>query len=473
MKLTKLSLVNFRGFEHLELGFSSDVNVIAGENGIGKSSILYALARLLSHVVNDFTVGKMPKQEFSDFDIRMKADGPAGWFQVSGDFFLADTNFNLSVDRIGLSAEQRKAFKEEIAKLELELPVVEGGNKRDRDKEIKRVKRDIAARKSVLSGGEERTSLIMAGLEVPGIEVDPRAADKALRDFMSGLKKLPNQPIAVYYTTRRFFNDSFKSIPTSPPFSVLRAYSNALEDLDVSLKDFAHWFHFASKNDKGARIADRMTEVVSEFIPEFRNLRLVDQAPIHFLVDKAGITLALTNLSDGERGLLAMVFDLTRRLALANPASDDPIGEGSAIVLIDEIELHLHPRWQQTVIPRLKDTFPKVQFIMTTHSPQALTSVHSSNIAIIREGKAFPAPGGMYGAESKRALERAMSVESRPQNERVEKLEELYRLIDQEEFERATTLAHALDLEFSGEEPAINEALTIIKNRIWEKEMGI
>ena len=62
----------------------------------------------------------------------------------------------------------------------------------------------------------------------------------------------------------------------------------------------------------------------------------------------------LHQLSDGERGLLALVFDLTRRLAIANPESDNPIAEGVALVLIDEIELHLHPKWQRDVIERLR-----------------------------------------------------------------------------------------------------------------------
>lgn len=433
MKLTKLSMANFRGFEHIEFAFDRDVNVIAGENGIGKSSILCVLARMLSYVVSDFTKGNAKRQKFSDSDIRRQAESAANWFQVSGDFEFGEMRLNFAINRNGLNAEQLKATRDEIVKLELELPVAEGGNKRDRDKEVSRIKRDIAALNKVLNGGDERPSSLIAGLEVPNIEIDSRAPGKALREFKDALKKRPQQPIAVYYSTKRFFNDSFKSIPKTPPFSILRAYSKALEDLDVSLKDFAHWFHFASANAQGSKIAIRMIEVISEFIPEFSNLRLSTEKPIHFLVNKAGVTLPLTSLSDGERGLLAMVFDLTRRLSLANPASEDPIGEGEAIVLIDEIELHLHPIWQREVLRRLQATFKNCQFIATTHSPQVIGEVPANCVKLLsrRDGKVIvETPAMAFGADSNWILNVLMDADDKTESVKVG-LEEIAKLIDE------------------------------------------
>lgn len=471
MKINKISLANFRGFEHVEFGFERDVNVIAGENGIGKSSILCVLARLLAYVVSDFTKGSAKRQKFSDSDIRRQVDGAVNWFQVSGDFEFADRNFNFAINRVGLNAEQLKTTKEEIAKLELELPTVEGGNKRDRDKEVRRIKRDIAALEKVMTGGDERTSLLIAGLDVPDIKIDSRAPGRALQSFKSGLKKRPNQPVAVYYTTKRFFNDSFKSIPKSAPFSVLRAYSNALEDLDVSLKDFAHWFHFASGNAKGARIATRMTEVVSEFIPEFRNLRLADQGPIQFLVDKGGVTLPLTSLSDGERGLLAMVFDLTRRLSLANPSSEDPIGEGEAIVLIDEVELHLHPNWQREVLRRLLETFKNCQFIATTHSPQVIGEVPAKCVNLLskREGKVIrETPAMAFGADSNWILNVLMKAHGQSEIVR-EDLAEISKLIAEKNLDSAAEKIAALRQTVGNTESIQRLASTIDRIRLLGK----
>src|SRR5262249_1605382 len=111
------------------------------------------------------------------------------------------------------------------------------------------------------------------------------------------------------------------------------------------------------------------------FVPEFTNLRIEEHPTLRFIVEKNGMPLALDQLSDGERGLLAVIFDITRRLAIANPELDDPIAEGKAIVLIDEIELHLHPTWQRQVLRRLRNTFKSCQFIVTTHSPQVIGQV--------------------------------------------------------------------------------------------------
>jgi predicted ATP-binding protein involved in virulence len=99
-------------------------------------------------------------------------------------------------------------------------------------------------------------------------------------------------------------------------------------------------------------------------------------------ITKQGQELIINQLSDGEKCLLAMVGDLARRLAIANPSLPDPL-QGSGVVLIDEIELHLHPKWQREIIPALTRTFPNCQFIVTTHSPQVISQVKPEGIYIL------------------------------------------------------------------------------------------
>jgi len=91
-------------------------------------------------------------------------------------------------------------------------------------------------------------------------------------------------------------------------------------------------------------------------------------------------------MSDGERSLLAMMVDLCRRLVLANPELDDPL-QGAGVVLIDEIELHLHPQWQREVVEKLRRSFPRIQFVLTTHSPFVIQSVHSGDELILLDGQ--------------------------------------------------------------------------------------
>jgi predicted ATP-binding protein involved in virulence len=84
-------------------------------------------------------------------------------------------------------------------------------------------------------------------------------------------------------------------------------------------------------------------------------------------------------LSAGQKAVTTLFGDIARRLILLNPKLDNPL-EGQGIVLIDEIELHLHPKWQQGVLLNLQKSFPNIQFIVTTHSPQVLSTVDKSCI---------------------------------------------------------------------------------------------
>ncbi|TVR94569.1 MAG: ATPase, partial [Spirochaetaceae bacterium] len=90
--------------------------------------------------------------------------------------------------------------------------------------------------------------------------------------------------------------------------------------------------------------------------------------PLRFVVKKDEQWISIEELSDGYKTLLGLVIDLSSRFAMANPDSPDPLRD-EAIVMIDEIDLHLHPSWQKRVVGDLLRTFPNTQFILTTHSP--------------------------------------------------------------------------------------------------------
>lgn len=149
--------------------------------------------------------------------------------------------------------------------------------------------------------------------------------------------------------------------------------------------------------------------------------------------DKDGQPLTIQQLSDGERTTLLMVMDIARRLAIANP-KDDPL-QGTGIVLIDEVELHLHPAWQRAVLPALFATFPNIQFIATTHSPQVLASVPSECVRILENFQAYPV-GHTEGRDSNALLREIFDVPERPQPA-LDKLERVAALIDAEDFAAA------------------------------------
>jgi hypothetical protein len=176
--------------------------------------------------------------------------------------------------------------------------------------------------------------------------------------------------------------------------------------------------------------------------------------------------LSIDQLSDGEKCLLAMVGDIARRLAIANPSLDDPL-QGEGIVLIDEIELHLHPQWQHKIIPRLTETFPNCQFIVTTHSPQVLSHVQPENIYILQstpDGIIASNPESSYGRDSNQILEDYMGTPERPQDIK-DKILELFRLIDRNDFAGAKQLCQSIGSEIGFDEPELLRAGVVIKRK--------
>lgn len=111
---------------------------------------------------------------------------------------------------------------------------------------------------------------------------------------------------------------------------------------------------------------------ISRFMPGFSNLRVRRKPRLHMSIDKNGQTLNVLQLSQGEKSLMALVGDIARRLAMMNPMLENPLN-GEGIILIDEVDMHLHPTWQRTIIQRLTTTFPHCQFVLTTHSPLVIS----------------------------------------------------------------------------------------------------
>ena len=182
-------------------------------------------------------------------------------------------------------------------------------------------------------------------------------------------------------------------------------------------------------------------------------------------VNKDGIELNIKQLSDGEKCLLALVGDLARRLAIANPAMANKL-DGDGVVLIDEVDLHLHPRWQRMVIEQLTKTFKHCQFILSTHSPQVLGHLEPENIWVLRrddKGEVEAVhPKMTYGMDSNRVLEQVMDSSERKPEVKAS-LQNLFRLLDGD-LQQAKVELQALSakLEKQGNHPDLVRARAIM-----------
>jgi predicted ATP-binding protein involved in virulence len=184
-------------------------------------------------------------------------------------------------------------------------------------------------------------------------------------------------PVAIYYTTDRAGLRLPRSVPTELPVGQQLAHNGALSNRMVDYRDFmARYRVWTSREASRERRA--FDAALTQFLDRFSDV-LVEDRPLRLTVRKGDHRLSLTQLSDGERSFIAMLGDMVRRLALANPDLENPL-DGHGVVLIDELELHLHPTWQREVVEKLRSTFPNIQFVGTTHSPFVIQSLRAGEL---------------------------------------------------------------------------------------------
>lgn len=163
-----------------------------------------------------------------------------------------------------------------------------------------------------------------------------------------------------------------------------------------------HMAGFASLRGPLHRLPDRIED--EQLTGSFGRKIRIDRLPRH---------LDVSQLSDGERSVLALVLDLTRRLAQANVGLPDPAANAAAIVLIDELELHLHPGWQRSIADHLTQTFPRCQFIATTHSPQAIGEARAGHVVLMHQNGPTEFPIQAFGMDSNWILRHVMEADDR------------------------------------------------------------
>jgi predicted ATP-binding protein involved in virulence len=322
MILRELTVTNYRSFQNESFNFSGRVTVIAGVNGRGKSSILDGVALLLSRLLPQVTPAKGGYKYLRPQDIHRNAEVGLN-LTLSATFENIPVTFSVSYDQ---------------------------------------------------EGGQRPTKLL------------PQIKQEIRRIYGNPQRIGDAAPIAVYYTTDRAAYRLPKRLLKGLTQDQKAAYHGALTNRQIDFREFMSRYRtwedsVATGNDrngKNQRTLNTINRAIQEFLPGFSNVR-VKTEPLRLVVSKQGEELDLTQLSDGERAVLAIMIDLCRRLVLANPELGEPL-EGSGVVLIDEIELHLHPKWQREIVEKLRSTFPRIQFLLTTHSPFLIQSLREGEL---------------------------------------------------------------------------------------------
>ncbi len=413
--IERLKLTNFRCFTELEIRFDERLTVLVANNGQGKTAVLDAVATALGPYVSAFDDGK--DRGFERDDIRWVRSGNANQMELADGGVVLEASG--SVDYLpAIWKRQLAGYKSRTTRRDAAC-LTDFGKKLQ-----SRVRRE--------ADGEPTTSYCL--------------------------------PLVAYYSTDRLWNLRRLPYKKLPRTSRMVGYTHCLE----SGSDFhlmADWFRYWSINALNQRLLaqneglrpspgehDHALEVVRTAINHC--LRPTGWGDVTFSVEREEIVakhpqygeLPIGMLSDGIRSMLTLVADIAFRMVKLNP-NLGPFAATSAngIVLIDEVDMHLHPEWQQTVLSSLLEAFPKVQFIVTTHSPQVLSTVRREQIRVLGQNVlgrliAEPPLARTYGEPSGDVMLGVMHVDPQPPIVEKGDLQRLTELVDRGAFDSADAL---------------------------------
>ena len=424
IKLTSVTIENFRGIEHLEIPLDGSLTVLVGINAAGKTSVLDALAVGLSRILHYFPGATGIDFKKSDF----RRDG---------------------FSRVNLGLRSPELFPPNYFHSWTSAPVapfVRVSMCAKNDLQWSASKVGYARGAKPPSGRNDLKALL------------PPIAEKA----MEGDRDVVVPVVAAYRNSRAVIDTPQRRRDFKTEFPRFLGLDGAL-NATANYRQIVEWLlaeedierrERERRDDKAYRspLLSVVRQAVEKLLPGYSNLR-TEVRPLRVEIDREVDKnrerfeiLSLEELSDGYRIMLALVIDLAHRMATTNPFMADPL-EAPAVVLIDEVDLHLHPRWQQRVLADLRRVFPNTQFIVSTHSPQVLTMVEERHIVVLdrdTNGRIIRRGVDMdpYGAESGRVLEAIFGVEQRPPedlNDFVRDLGECWKLIKANRFDEAAT----------------------------------
>lgn len=380
LQLKTLELTHYRRFREFAISFEDRLTVLVGRNGSGKTSVLDAVATGLG-----FFLSRLP--------------GVSGISTRKGD---------LHIESSGSKPRQAPYLRlrwKTTSDLIWDYTVP-----RDRTaKTLSHIPDPGYRFKGLYDYADRYTDALNDGdpVELPVIAyygAGRGVFDLPQRDRQSALVK-----------DRKRLNTYDVALSSRANFKSFLRYFTDLEFYELKKKNELRSFDYELPELRAIRRA------VAQMMPGFSNPRVA--SPIGLEVDcclddaspSRSTPLRIEQLSDGYRTTLAMVMDIAARMAEANPESPDPL-QTSGIVLIDEIELHLHPGWQQQILGDLQATFPNVQFIVTTHSPQVISTVPPQCLRVLDWQKGEPRllpVDFAQGAEAQQMLEDVLGVQPR------------------------------------------------------------
>lgn len=338
MRLSKVKYHNFRGFEEKEFSLNSPLVLFVGDNAKGKTSALRGVALALSSWVSAFP--QIDSLRYSADDVRKVAVRENSEFPTFNPCSESFVQCQMISEKGGFN---------------IPIPI------------------DWTRQYGSHSNSDNLK----------------KEAKKYLQSIEKG--KQTDLPYFGFYGTGRLWNVdkrlTEKKEKAATRDSRYKAYQEALEasSTEKLLRRWIAKLRFAEFTEgKPSSVLASVWTCLKKIIPDVLNVDWNPKEDDLVFEFKNGKSLPLSNLSEGQRIVASLVTDLCIRISLLNPHLNGEARElTTGVVLIDEIDLHLHPKWQKTIVPNLNDLFPKIQFILTSHSPfiiQSLEGVKGAKI---------------------------------------------------------------------------------------------
>ncbi len=326
MKIEKLYIKNFKGIEYQELFFNPNMNVLIGDNGSGKTSILESLSIVMGTFFQ--RIDGAQSRPLKDSEKRTIIVSPESFeVQLPCEFYVEHTFENKTYQWSRSSNKLKGGFSYRNASL-------------------------------LINRARELSESVRQG-------------------------EFEDLPLLSFYGTERLAEKKQK-LAYAKQNSRLDGYYSALDPRSFKTK-FLEWFKTfedsALKFNKDKTLYNAFTNAISEMVPEWTNIHFSWEADDMLGLFEKETWVPFGQMSAGFRNIIRIAADIAYRAIKLNPhLGESAIKETQGIVLIDEIDMHLHPKWQRHIINDFKRTFPKIQFIITTHSPFVVQSLQANEI---------------------------------------------------------------------------------------------
>jgi len=414
--MENIKLNNYRCFEQLELSFKSKVNLLIGDNASGKTTLMSAL----SSALNCFFIG------YSDENTRF--------------FGLSKNDFTISQTETGLANEKAIVVNFRIFEIEASMEL--------HSKKGRTLQRPLDllakwANKFQEELFDEQKKQVTALPLFASFSTNDIHASRNNSISLERFKIYAHKPSFGYYECLQ--GDGFLTYWTKR-LLVLQEASKGANEIGCVINAVINALGAA-----GCNIISGM---------QIRH----NQGKVYYIFAD-GREVDTDNLSDGYRRLVNMIVDIAFRCVLLNGGmfGAEACQRTNGTVLIDEIDLHLHPTLQSLVLKGLQNAFPQLQFIITTHAPMVMTGVEMDENNIIyklnysRESGYSASSIELYGLDASTIME--VALHTIPRSKDVdERLKTLFSFIDADQYPDAANVLREMRTQFGDNLPELAKA---------------